>query len=113
MAACYRVEMSETVNLPDKLPLDARTSREPLEQSIARQPDPLSACLEAIDTPAGRERLQAVLAQQPYPHFQADQTFFSASRPTAPGPSASSSIGSSAPPQHKSRSLPKTLPGAD
>jgi hypothetical protein len=63
--------MSETGNLLDKLPLDARTSREPLEQSIARQPDSLSACLEAIDTPAGRERLQAVLAQQPYPHFQA------------------------------------------
>jgi hypothetical protein len=63
--------MSETVNLPDKLPRNARPSGEPLEQSFGRQPDSLSACLEAIDTPAGRERLQAVLAQQPYPHFQA------------------------------------------
>jgi hypothetical protein len=31
---------------------------------------PLSACLEAVDTKAGRARLKAHLASRPYPHFE-------------------------------------------
>ncbi len=33
------------------------------------QPKSLSECLASVDTPAGRQRLQTVLANRPYPHF--------------------------------------------
>jgi hypothetical protein len=32
---------------------------------------PLSECLDEVSTPAGRERLRAVLAARPFPHFEA------------------------------------------
>jgi hypothetical protein len=32
-------------------------------------PKSLAECLASVDTPAGRQRLQMVLANRPYPHF--------------------------------------------
>jgi hypothetical protein len=31
---------------------------------------PLSACLESVDSPAGRERLAGFLESGPFPHYQ-------------------------------------------
>jgi len=31
---------------------------------------PLSACLDAVDSPEGRERVAAFLRTQPYPHYE-------------------------------------------
>lgn len=90
--------MSQPVKLSDALVLDARITGEAQERSIARQIEfwaklgrsvdsllegrqvlairrsggaqPLSEALADVDTPAGRERVAAVLASQPYPHYK-------------------------------------------
>jgi hypothetical protein len=90
--------MSQPVKLSDALVLDARITGETQERSIARQIEfwaklgrsvdallegrhvltlqrsggaqPLSQALADVDTPAGRERVAAVLASQPYPHYK-------------------------------------------
>jgi hypothetical protein len=90
--------MGQPVKLSDALILDARITGEAQERSIARQIEfwaklgrsvdsllegrqvlairrsgaaqPLSQALADVDTPAGRERVAAVLASQPYPHFE-------------------------------------------
>lgn len=90
--------MAQPVKLSDDLVLDARVTAEVSERSIAGQVEywarlgraaeslmradavlklkrigdatPLSKNLEAIETPEGRERLTAVLAQRPFPHFE-------------------------------------------
>jgi hypothetical protein len=97
--------MSQPVKLSDALVLDARLAGETLERSIAGQVEfwarlgrsvdlllegqqvlslcrnatarPLSACLDSIDTPAGRKRVQDVLQDGPFPHYE--------SHPTGPG----------------------------
>lgn len=89
--------MSQPVKLSDALVLDARLAAEPVERSIAGQIEfwarlgrsvdllldgrqvlticrnatarPLSACLESVDTPAGRQRIQDLLANGPFPHY--------------------------------------------
>lgn len=91
--------MSHPVKLSDSLVLDARLAGEALERSIAGQVEfwarlgqsiegllegrqvlalsrsararPLSACLESVDSPEGRERVADFLAAGPFPHFQA------------------------------------------
>ncbi len=90
--------MSQPVKLSDALILDARITGAAQERSIARQIEfwaklgrsvdsllegrqvlairrsggaqPLSEALADVDTPAGRERVAAVLASQPYPHYK-------------------------------------------
>src|SRR5262245_38894256 len=90
--------MSQPVKLSDALVLDARLAGKIVERSIAGQVEfwarlgraieplllgtqamalcqrgstqPLSACLEAVDSPAGRRRVQQFLASQPYPHYE-------------------------------------------
>ena len=90
--------MSQPVKLSDALVLDARLAGETLERSIAGQVEfwarlgraiepllqgtqalalsrnaaarPLSACLAAVDSPAGRSRVAAFLQTQPYPHYE-------------------------------------------
>ena len=90
--------MSQPVKLSDGLVLDARLAGETLERSIAGQVEfwarlgrsvdlllegrqaltlcrnaaarPLSACLESVDSPAGRKRVGALLDSQPFPHYQ-------------------------------------------
>lgn len=90
--------MAQPVKLSDDLVLDARMTAEASERSIAGQVEywarlgraaerlmradtvlklkrigdarPLSKSLEAIETPDGRERLNTVLAQRPFPHFE-------------------------------------------
>lgn len=90
--------MSQPVKLSDALVLDARLAGEAVERSIAGQVEfwarlgrsvelllegeqvlklcrsaaarPLSACLESVNTPAGRERLAAYLGSLPFPHYQ-------------------------------------------
>jgi hypothetical protein len=90
--------MSQPVKLSDSLVLDARLAGEALERSIAGQIEfwarlgrsleellegrqvlalsrnatasPLSACLESVDSPAGRERLAGFLESGPFPHYQ-------------------------------------------
>ena len=86
--------MGQPVKLSDNLVLDARVAGEPAERSIAGQIEywarlgrasnpaaggralrlkqrgatrPLSECLAAVDTEAGRERTAAHLAGRPYP----------------------------------------------
>ena len=91
--------MGQPVKLSDSLVLDARLAGEMGERSIAGQVEfwaklgrsvelllegqqvlqlvrsgavqSLSACLEAVDTPAGRARVAAYLQSQPYPHYRA------------------------------------------
>jgi hypothetical protein len=91
--------MSQPVKLSDALVLDARLAGQILERSIAGQvvywarlgravdallegsralalcrdgaATSLSACLDAVDTPAGRERVGDVLAALPFPHYEA------------------------------------------
>ena len=105
VAKCYRIGMSQPVKLSDALVLDARVAGESFERSIAGQVEfwaklgraveallqggqalalcrsadvrPLSACLKAVDSDAGRRRVAAVLQAQPYPHY--------APAPDAPG----------------------------
>ena len=90
--------MSQPVKLSDALVLDARVAGEAFERSIAGQVEfwarlgravepllqgtqvlalcrsvaarPLSACLESVDSPEGRDRVMAVLEAQPYPHYE-------------------------------------------
>jgi hypothetical protein len=90
--------MSQPVKLSDALVLDARLAGEALERSIAGQVEfwarlgravesllqggqalalcrsaaarPLSACLDAVDSPAGRRRVAEYLQSQPYPHYE-------------------------------------------
>jgi hypothetical protein len=97
--------MSQPVKLSDVLVLDARLIGGIAERSIAGQIEywanlgraiepllqgtqalalcqkalaqPLSACLESVDTPAGRKRVEKYLGEQPYPHYEA--------APDAPG----------------------------
>lgn len=90
--------MSQPVKLSDSLVLDARLVGETLERSIAGQVEfwarlgrsvelllegqqalalcrqaaarPLSACLESVDSPEGRQRVAAFLESRPFPHYQ-------------------------------------------
>lgn len=90
--------MGQPVKLSEKLVLDARIVGETTERSIAGQIEywaklgralepvlrteevlrlkrrgeavPLSACLAAVDTAAGRERVKAFLSSGPYPRFE-------------------------------------------
>jgi len=90
--------MGQPVKLSESLVLDARLVGEASERSIASQIEfwarlgravesvlrtedalrlksrgeavPLSACLTAVDSPGGRERVQAHLASRPFPHFE-------------------------------------------
>jgi hypothetical protein len=90
--------MSQPVKLSDTLVLDARLAGEVFERSIAGQVEfwaklgravepllqgekalalcrsagarPLSACLDEVDSPAGRRRVAEFLNTQPYPHYE-------------------------------------------
>jgi hypothetical protein len=90
--------MSQPVKLSDALVLDARLAGEVYERSIASQVEfwarlgraiepllqgtqvlalcrsaaaqPLSACLDTVDSPAGRTRVAEYMAGQPFPHFE-------------------------------------------
>lgn len=90
--------MSQPVKLSDSLVLDARLAGEIEERSIAGQVEfwaklgrsvelllegqkvirlirkgeikPLSACLESVDSIAGRERVAAYLETLPFPHYR-------------------------------------------
>ena len=90
--------MSQPVKLSDALVLDARLAGQVLERSIAGQVEfwarlgravepllqgdqalalcrnaaarPLSACLDSVDSPAGRRRVAEFLRTQPYPHYE-------------------------------------------
>lgn len=94
--------MSQPVKLSDALVLDARVAGKAVERSIAGQVEfwaklgramepllqgtqaialcrnaatnPLSECLAAVDTPAGRRRVATFLHSQPYPHYEAHAT---------------------------------------
>ncbi|HXE06318.1 MAG TPA: hypothetical protein VN612_00390 [Acidobacteriaceae bacterium] len=94
--------MSQPVKLSDSLVLDARIAGESMVRSIAGQVEfwarlgrsvemllegeqalrlcrnaerlPLSACLESVDTPAGRRRLADWLESQPFPHYRPHPT---------------------------------------
>jgi hypothetical protein len=90
--------MSQPVKLSDALVLDARIAGEAQQRSIAGQVEfwaklgrsvdllldgrqvlalrrsgeaqPLSEALVSVDTPAGRKRVEDVIAGQPYPHYR-------------------------------------------
>jgi hypothetical protein len=90
--------MSQPVKLSDTLVLDARLAGEIMERSIAGQVEfwarlgrsvdlllegqqvlalrrnatarPLSACLESVDSPEGRQRVAGFLRTQPFPHYE-------------------------------------------
>ena|SRR5579859_3127638 len=90
--------MSQPVKLSDTLVLDARLAGEIEQRSIAGQVEfwarlgrsvelllegqqvlalcrngatrPLSACLESVDSPEGRQRVADFLESQPFPHYQ-------------------------------------------
>lgn len=90
--------MSQPVKLSDSLVLDARLAGEIVERSIAGQVEfwarlgravellleapqvltlcrnastqPLSACLESVDSPTGRLRVAEFLQSQPFPHYE-------------------------------------------
>jgi ParD-like antitoxin of type II bacterial toxin-antitoxin system len=94
--------MSQPVKLSDALVLDARIVGDAMERSIAGQVEfwarlgravdlllegqqvlklshveaarPLSACLDSVDSPVGRERVAAYLQGQPFPHYQPHST---------------------------------------
>jgi ParD-like antitoxin of type II bacterial toxin-antitoxin system len=91
--------MSQPVKVSDALLLDARIAGEVVQRSIAGQIEfwakigralepllrgdhvlalcrsgnvkPLSACLESVDSPAGRQRVFEHLKARPYPHYEA------------------------------------------
>ena len=91
--------MSQPVKVSDTLILDARLTGQLEERSIAGQIEfwaklgraiepllcgdyvlalckagaskPLSACLESVDSSAGRQRVAEHLKSQPYPHYEA------------------------------------------
>lgn len=90
--------MSQPVKLSDDLVIDARLTSELAERSIAGQIEfwaqlgrvvetllqgrqllamrragaerPLSACLESVDSPEGRQRVADYLEKQPFPHYE-------------------------------------------
>ncbi len=90
--------MSQPVKLSDNLVLDARLVADAAKRSIAgqiefwaalgraiepllRTPEvlalqkagenkPLSACLEDVDAPAGRQRVSKYLRTRPFPHYE-------------------------------------------
>lgn len=90
--------MGQPVKLSDAMVLDARVTAEVSERSIAGQIEywanlgraiervlegaqvlalcrsaaaqPLSACLESVDSEAGRGRLEGYLKRQPFPHYE-------------------------------------------
>lgn len=90
--------MSQPVKLSDALVLDARLAGQAQERSIAGQvefwaklgrsvesllngnqvvalrrgleTEPLAEALAIVDTPAGRKRVEEVIARRPYPHFK-------------------------------------------
>jgi ParD-like antitoxin of type II bacterial toxin-antitoxin system len=90
--------MSQPVKLSDSLVLDARLAGAIVERSIAGQVEfwarlgrsvelllegqqvlalcrnatarPLSACLESVDSPEGRQRVAGFLQSQPFPHYE-------------------------------------------
>ncbi len=90
--------MSQPVKLSDSLVLDARVTGEIVERSIAGQVEfwarlgramelllegpqvlalcrnagarPLSACLDSVDSPEGRQRVSEFLDSQPFPHYE-------------------------------------------
>ena len=90
--------MSQPVKLSDALVLDARLAGEAFERSLTGQVEfwarlgraiepllqgnqvlalcrngmaqPLSKCLESVDSPEGRRRVSDYLEVQPYPHYQ-------------------------------------------
>lgn len=90
--------MSQPVKLSDALVLDARLTAEIAERSIAGQIEfwsrlgraiepilqgaqsmalqragrvkPLSECLDAVDSPEGRQRVAEHLQAQPFPHYE-------------------------------------------
>jgi hypothetical protein len=93
--------MAQPVKLSEDLVLDARLTAEVNERSISSQVEywarlgravegvmhtrgvlalkrlgdakPVSQSLAAVDTPAGRAKLEAVLAGRPFPHFEASK----------------------------------------
>lgn len=97
--------MSQPVKLSNALVLDARLAGAVFERSLTGQVEfwarlgraiepllqgtqvlalcrnvaaqPLSACLESVDSPAGRRRVAEYLDAQPFPHYQ--------QAPSAPG----------------------------
>lgn len=90
--------MSQPVKLSDGLVLDARLAGAVVERSIAGQVEfwarlgraveqllqapqvlalcrsataqPLSSCLESVDSPEGRQRVTGFLQAQPFPHYE-------------------------------------------
>ena len=90
--------MSQPVKLSDALVLDARLAGEVFKRSLTGQvefwarlgraiepllqgkqvlalcrnmaAEPLSACLESVDTSAGRRRVAEYLEVQPFPHYE-------------------------------------------
>jgi len=90
--------MSQPVKLSESLVLDARLAGGAVERSIAGQVEfwarlgrsvellldgqhvlalcrnagarPLSACLESVDSPEGRQRVADLLESGPFPHYQ-------------------------------------------
>jgi hypothetical protein len=94
--------MSQPVKLSDALVLDARVVGKAVDRSIAGQVEfwaklgraiepllagvqvlqlcqsaeaqPLSACLQGVESAAGRRSLKSVLRAQPYPHYEAHPT---------------------------------------
>jgi hypothetical protein len=90
--------MSQPVKLSDSLVLEARLAGKIVERSIAGQVEfwarlgrsvelllegrqvlalcrsgaarPLSACLESVDSPEGRQRVADFLDSQPFPHYE-------------------------------------------
>jgi len=90
--------MSQPVKLSDGLVIDARIAGQIVERSIAGQVEfwarlgrsiepllqgqqalalcrtaaaqPLSACLESVDSPVGRQRVAEFLNGQPFPHYR-------------------------------------------
>jgi ParD-like antitoxin of type II bacterial toxin-antitoxin system len=90
--------VSQPVKLSDALVLDARLAGHAVERSIAGQVEfwarlgrsvelllqgrevlrlarkgaaqPLSKCLESVDSPEGRARVAAYLETQPFPHYR-------------------------------------------
>jgi len=97
--------MSQPVKLSDALVLDARLAGEAFQRSITSQVEfwarlgraveplldgahvvalsrtgavqPISSCIESVDTAAGRRRVADYLASRPFPHYEA--------APDAPG----------------------------
>ena len=94
--------MSQPVKVSDALLLDARVAGEIVERSIAGQIEfwakigralepllrgdhvlalcragnvkPLSACLESVDSSAGRQRVFEHLKSRPFPHYEAAES---------------------------------------